>query len=136
MFKLVKILGGRTNQSESRTVKVSPLTQDIMEGAAISICSGVVTVINEETTCPVTHIVDAPAKQQDTSILVTDVLPGMIFSTPFVGSMNDYNIYEEHCIGMYALSPAIVETPHSGAVIYDIPVRKKGYDLLVTFPAN
>ena len=136
MFKLIKILGGRTNQSESRTVKVQPLSAAIAEGTPVQIKGGRVTVVSDTTSCPVTHIVDRAAAKSASSVKVTDVLPGMVFSTRLDGDYSDYQIGDEHLISGGILLADLAETPHTGAVIYDIPERVYDGEILVTFPAN
>lgn len=136
MFKLIKILGGRTNQSESHTIKVQPLSAAIAEGTPVSIKGGRVTVVDDSSSLAVTHIVDFAAAKSATSVKVTEVLPGMVFSSRLDGDHADYQIGDEHVISGGMVLADLVSTPHTGAVIYDIPERVSDGEILVTFPAN
>ena len=136
MYKLIKILGGRINHGESRTVTVAPLTAKIKEGTPVLIREGEVTVISGSMGLPVTHIVDFEAEKGASRIKVTDLLPGMVFSTVMLGESSEYFIGGEYVVSPDGLLSDPVAKAHTGAVVYDIPERLEGGEILVTFPAN
>lgn len=136
MFKLIKILGGRINHGEPRRVNVFTPAEAIPAGTPISIVDDTVSVIEGDQELYVTHILEVETKPNQKEITVTDVLPGMVFSAPFSGSITDYAIGSEYIIEGGKLSSELVSLRGAGAVVYDIPEREDAKELLVTFRVN
>ena len=133
MFKLKKILGGRTNVPEIRTIKVSTISSDIEAGTPVSIYRGSVRPMDENVDYPATHIVVCDVKRGDTILKVYDILPGMVFSVTFIGYLVLTMIYEEHAISNGSLLSREPMSWKSGVVVYETPeVGDK--EVLVTFP--
>jgi hypothetical protein len=136
MLKLVKILGGRINQGESRKVNVLPLSEAISAGTPISICGDSVTAMLGEQEYPITHILDVSAPVGATTITVTDLLPGMIFSSVMLNNAEEYGIGTEYIVKSGGISSENVSTAGAGALVFDIPDRENSREILVTFRAN
>ncbi|MBR6545522.1 MAG: hypothetical protein IKT72_01135 [Clostridia bacterium] len=133
MFKLKKIIGGRTNVPEIRTIKVNSISSEIAAGTPISIYHGGVRPMDENVDYPATHIVVCDVKRGDTILKVYDILPGMVFSVDCQGDPTTYKIYEEHAISNGSLLSRESMSWKSGAVVYETPeVGDK--EVLVTFP--
>lgn len=134
MFKLKKIIGGRINVPEIRTIKVDSISSEIMAGTPISIYCGGVRLMDDKADCVATHIVVCDAKRGDTILKVYDILPGMVFSVDCEGDPTTYKIYGEHAVsngGSLLLKESV--SWRSGVVVYETPeVGDK--EVLVTFP--
>ncbi|MBR6545492.1 MAG: hypothetical protein IKT72_00980, partial [Clostridia bacterium] len=98
MFKLKKIIGGRTNVPEIRTIKVNSISSEITAGTPISIYRGSVRPMDENSDYGATHIVVCDVERGDTILKAYDILPGMVFSVDCQGDPTTYKIYEEHAI--------------------------------------
>ena len=133
MFKLKKIIGGRTNVPEIRTIKVNSISSEITAGTPVSIYRGSVRFMDENSDFAATHIVVCDAKRGDTILKVYDVLPGMVFSVDCQGDPTTYKIYGEHAVSNGSLLPSESASWKSGVVVYETPeVGDK--EVLVTFP--
>lgn len=133
MFKLKKIIGGRTNVPEIRTIKVNSIPSEITVGTPVSIYRGSVRPMDENVDYPATHIVVCDVERGDTILKVFDILPGMVFSVDCQGDPTTYKIYEEHAISNGSLLSRESMSWKGGVVVYETPeVGDK--EVLVTFP--
>lgn len=133
MFKLKKIIGGRTNVPEIRTIKVNSIPSEITPGTPVSIYRGNVRLMAEDVDYLATHIVVCDVKRGDTILKVYDILPGMIFSVDFQGDPTTYKIYGEYAISKGSLLSRESMSWKSGAVVYETP-KVGDKEVLVTFP--
>ena len=138
MFKLVKILGGRINQPETRTLPVSALDHGIDEGTPVRIVGSDVILMNDTSTDFIpTHIVERNAEEGAMEVIVSDILPGMIFETTLVSTPSSVPKYyvEYPVYGSWVKCNKAVESGVRGAICYDpLGATKQGDKLLVTFP--
>ncbi len=137
MFKLVKILGGRTNCAEPRRVHVSSgPSKALTVGMPISIANGTATVVDGDRELHVTHLIDQDCKANAKDLTVIDVLPGMVFSSFMMNDLENYAIGGEYIIENGAVTSDPVSQRGAGAVVFDIPEQVEGGEILVTFRAN
>ena len=135
MYKLVKILSGRGNEAESRTVAVTALSAAIAAGTPVNIAAGVVTPLTVSTTVLATHIVERDAASGATSIFVTDLLPGMVFEAPLTAAMGSMKVGGEYKIASSGVSATAVANSVRGAILFDpAGAALTGDKVLVTFP--
>ncbi|MBR6052865.1 MAG: hypothetical protein IKP55_03675 [Clostridia bacterium] len=135
MYKLVKILSGRGNEAESRTVAVTALSAAIAAGTPVNIAAGVVTPLTVSTTVLATHIVERDAASGATSIFVTDLLPGMVFEAPLTAAIGSMKVGGEYKIASSGVSATAVANSVRGAILFDpAGAALTGDKVLVTFP--
>lgn len=132
MFKLVKILGGRINQAEPRRIRVQEVEEDISAGTPISIINSHVTVIRDDETNPVTHILEADVSYGEHYVTVIDVLPGMVFSAPIVGAPSNISVGVEYMIKEGGLSGYSAPARGAGGVCFEDP-EATDTEVLMTF---
>lgn len=133
MFKLKKILGGRTNVGEYRTITVNPTPSAIKAGTPISIYSSNVRIMSPDVDFLATHIVEADAEDKATTLYVLDLLPGMVFSADFEGEPSDYEVYQGYYISKGKMLTESTDGSKCGAVVYEKP-KDGDKEILVTFP--
>ena len=138
MFILSKILNGRINTSEPRRITLSTaLSAAVAAGTPISVVAGAATVLTAATTVRATHVVCEDAPSGATSVLVLDLLPGMVFSTVLTAadSTGACKIGAEVKITAQGVQPAAVASDIRGAVVFETPESTaSGAEILVTFP--
>ena len=137
MFRLVKFLGGRTNEAERRKITVTAIEDDIEHGTPLIVMEGEAMPISLMTTDLPTHLLEADAKAGDTELTVSEILPGMIFETALTAPVaNPLLLYGEYPVkGSLLNGGALVSLDVRGALCYDpMGAKKAGDKLLVTFP--
>ena len=135
MYKLVKILSGRGNEAESRTVTVTALSAAISAGTPVNIAAGVVTPLTTSTTVRATHVVERDAASGATSVFVTDLLPGMVFEAPLTAAIGSMKAGGEYKISASGVSATAVSSSVRGAILFDpAGASASGDKVLVTFP--
>ena len=140
MFKLVKYLGGRINQGETRKITVQETMRDIPAGTPVRISGGLVSKMDAESTILATHLVEKAASAGSTEVTVTDILPGMVFEVPLSGDFSDMlDVNSEYVTDGQALLPEVADIAMDirGVRIYEyVHSPKAGDKVLVTFPYN
>lgn len=135
MFRLTKILNGRTNEGETRTVSVTAISAAIPAGTPVHIAAGNVTPITESTTVLATHIVENAAASGATRLCVTDLLPGMVFEAPLTAAPGSIAVGGEYKITASGVSATAVSASVRGALLFDrAGAAASGDKVLVTFP--
>ena len=138
MFRLVKFIGGRINEAETRKITVMALEDDVERGTPLYIIEGEVIPLSLTTEYIPTHLLECDAKAGDTVITVSEILPGMVFETTLSAPVASTPVvYGEYPVtGTQVLCGAFVNLDIRGALCYDpMGATKKGDKLLVTFPS-
>jgi hypothetical protein len=135
MFRLAKIQNGRTNESEARVVDVSALSAAIGAGTPVNILAGVVTPIGSGTTLRATHMVEHAATKGATRLLISDLLPGMVYEAPMTAAPGSIAVGGEYQISASGMTATAVSGSVRGAVLYDrAGATAAGDRVYVTFP--
>ena len=135
MYKLVKILSGRGNEAESRTVSVTALSASIDAGTPVNIAAGVVTPLTASTTVLATHIVARAAASGAAAGLGFGRLPGMVFEAPLSAAIGSMKVGGEYKISASGVSATAVSSSVRGAILFDpAGAALTGDKVLVTFP--
>lgn len=137
MFRLVKCLGGRINEAETRKIKVNAIAGAIARGTPVRIKNGSVTSLSQTGAVIATHLAERDAKAGDTELLVSEILPGMVFEAPLAGApAGAMKVWGEYTTdGQKMLTAAADSTNTRGVIIYDLLGAKAAGDMiLVTFP--
>ena len=138
MFRLVKFLGGRTNEAERRKITVTALEEDIESGTPLIVMENEAMPISLMTTYLPTHLLEADAKAGDTELTVSEILPGMVFETTLVAPVaSTPMLYGEYPVNANKLhGGSLVSIDVRGALCYDpMGAKKAGDKILVTFPS-
>lgn len=138
MFTLKKILNGRINVSEPRTITLSTaLSADIAEGTPVIITAGAATAVANTSTAVATHVTMAAAKSGTKALLVLDILPGMVFET-VLNSADSSAVCKagsEVLLTAAGVTPTAISSSLRGAKVFDLPASTaSGATILVTFP--
>lgn len=137
MFRLVKFIGGRTNEAEMRKIKVTALTGAVARGTPLAVVEGEAIPITIMTTYLPTHLLECDAKAGDTELTVSEILPGMVFETTLNQPIDTPPVvYGEYPVtGQEVMCGAFVNGDVRGALCYDpMGATEVGDKLLVTFP--
>ncbi len=138
MFKLVKYLGGRINHAETREVEVEAIENAIAEGTPVQIKEGAVTPLSQMSNVVATHMVERGAEAGATELLVSEILPGMIYEAPLVNAPDEpMKLWGEYITDGQKMLTVLAdpEMDMRGAIIYDLLGAKVAGDkMLVTFP--
>lgn len=138
MFKLVKYLGGRINEAETRRITVDATDAAIKAGTPVNVKEGLVTPLDQMSCVVATHMVERDAEKGATELLVSEILPGMIFEAPLVNTPDQpMKVYGEYMTDGQQMMTVLADPDLDmrGAVIYDLlGAKTKGDAMLVTFP--
>ena len=138
MFRLVKYLGGRINEAETRRITVDPIETAILRGSPVNIKNGCVTPMTQMSGVLATHMVECDAAVGETVLTVSEILPGMIYEAPLFNKPDEpMKVWGEYITDGQTVLPAAADPDMDmrGPVIYDLLDAKVGDDMmLVTFP--
>ncbi len=138
MFRLVKYLGGRINEAETRRITVEATNAEIKAGSPVNIKDGYVTPLKQVTGVIATHMVERAAAKGATELTVSEILPGMIYEVPLINAPDEpMLIYGEYVTDGQQMMTVLADPDMDmrGAVIYDhLGAKVKGDKMLVTFP--
>jgi len=134
MYHLIKIKNARTNVPEPmRLALASPVT--VGRGIPVTVKEGLLTVCNDKSTVPPTHITLSGAKDES-FVLCYEVSPDMVFETHVTASPADMKLGTEYLISAdgKSIGATAVTGSLAGAVLVDkCGAEKAGDRLLVAF---